>query len=149
VPDDKHILLVEDHQDDVFLMRRALKLAGVTSPLFVVGDGEEAVEYLEGTSRYSDRTAYPLPALMFLDLMLPLKSGHEVLEWTRRNKALESLIIIVLASSEEQCDIARSYQLGANSYLVKPPTTEALLELAAAFNLDWLAHNKSARSNPA
>lgn len=138
----KSILLVEDHADDVFLMKRALKLAGVTSPVFVVGDGEEAVEYLEGTGQFNDRAAYPLPALMFLDLKLPLKSGHEVLEWARRNKALEALTIVVLTTSEEPGDIARSYQLGANSYLVKPPTADEILELAAAFNLSWLGQHK-------
>jgi len=142
VTEAKSILLVEDHADDVFLMKRALKLAGVTSPVFVVGDGEEAVEYLEGTGQFNDRAAYPLPALMFLDLKLPLKSGHEVLEWARRNKALEALTIVVLTTSEEPGDIARSYQLGANSYLVKPPTADEILELAAAFNLSWLGQHK-------
>ena len=124
-----------------FPHERALKLAGVTNPVFVVGDGEEAVEYLEGTGQFSDRAAYPLPALMFLDLKLPLKSGHEVIEWARRNKALESLTIIVLTTSEEPGDIARSYQLG-DSYLLKPPTADEILELAAAFNLSWLGQHK-------
>lgn len=140
--DDKPILLVEDNADDIFLMRRALKVAGVSNPLFIVNDGEEAVDYLAGNGRYGDRTAYPLPALMFLDLQLPLKSGHEVLEWTRRRKGLETLVIIVLTSSEEPGDIARAYQMGANSYLVKPPTANELAEMATAFNLYWFRHNR-------
>src|ERR1043166_8071106 len=136
------LLLVEDNEDDVFLMRRALKGAKVANPLFVAEDGQQAVDYLAGTGKYRDRTVYPLPAVVFLDLKLPLVSGHDVLAWIRRQSELESVIVIVLTSSNEPTDLNRCYSLGANSYLVKPPTPEQLEELAKAFRWYWLEYNQ-------
>jgi CheY-like chemotaxis protein len=135
------ILLVEDNEDDVFLMQRALKGARVINPLFVVEDGQEAVDYLGGAGKFADRETYPLPAIVFLDLKLPLISGHDVLAWVRRQKELESLVVIVLTSSNEASDLSRCYALGANSYLVKPPTPEQLEDLANAFRWYWLEYN--------
>ena len=136
------LLLVEDNEDDVFLMRRALKSAGVANPLHVVEDGQAAVDYLEGAGKYSDRTSHPLPVIVFLDLKLPYKSGTEVLAWIRRQKEFESLIVVVLTSSNEPSDLNTCYRLGANSYLVKPPTPEQLEELAKAFKWYWLEFNR-------
>ena len=136
------LLLVEDNEDDVFLMERALKDAAVINPLFVVQDGQEAIDYLGGVGKYRERTQYPLPAVVFLDLKLPYKSGHEVLAWLRSRKELESLIVVVLTSSNEPTDLRKSYALGANSYLVKPPTPEQLLDLAKAFKWYWLEYNR-------
>ena len=138
------ILLVEDNEDDVFLMKRALKGANVVNPLLVVEDGQEAVDYLGGAGKFADRESYPLPAVVFLDLKLPLISGHDVLAWIRRQYALESLVVIVLTSSNEASDLSRSYALGANSYLVKPPTPEQLEDLAKAFKWYWLEYNQFA-----
>jgi CheY-like chemotaxis protein len=135
------ILLVEDNEDDVFLMKRALKGARVSNPLYVVEDGQQAEDYLAGTGQYADREAYPLPAIVFLDLKLPYISGHDVLAWIRRQKDLESLVVIVLTSSNEASDLSRCYALGANSYLVKPPTPEQLEDLAKAFKWYWLEYN--------
>ena len=136
------LLLVEDNEDDVFLMQRALKGARVTNPLFVVEDGQEAVDYLGGAGKFADRDKYPLPSVVFLDLKLPFLSGHDVLAWIRRQKELESLVVIVLTSSNEASDLSRCYSLGANSYLVKPPTPEQLEELAKAFKWYWLEYNQ-------
>lgn len=136
------LLLVEDNEDDVFLMQRALKGACVTNPLFVVEDGQQAVDYLGGTGKFVDRDEYPLPGVIFLDLKLPFMSGHDVLAWIRRQKQLESLVVIVLTSSNEASDLSRCYSLGANSYLVKPPTPEQLEELAKAFKWYWLEYNQ-------
>ena len=136
------LLLVEDNEDDVFLMQRALKAARVVNPLFVVEDGQEAVDFLGGTGKFADRERYPLPSVVFLDLKLPFLSGHDVLAWIRRQKELESLVVIVLTSSNEASDLSRCYSLGANSYLVKPPTPEQLEELAKAFKWYWLEYNE-------
>ena len=135
------ILLVEDNEDDVFLMKRALKGARVSNDLFVVEDGQAAMDYLSGAGSYGDRDSYPIPAVIFLDLKLPLISGHDVLAWIRRQKELNPVVVIVLTSSNEAWDISRCYALGANSYLVKPPTTEQLEELAKAFKWYWLEYN--------
>ena len=135
------ILLVEDNEDDVFLMKRALKGAHVANPLYVVEDGQAAEDYLSGTGEYADREAYPMPAIVFLDLKLPYISGHDVLAWIRRQKDLEGLVVIVLTSSNEASDLSRCYALGANSYLVKPPTPDQLEDLAKAFKWYWLEYN--------
>ncbi|MGH7870639.1 MAG: response regulator [Candidatus Binatia bacterium] len=136
------LLLVEDNEDDVFLMKRALRDAHVTNPLCVVEDGQEAVDYLGGSGKFADRENYPLPAVVFLYLKLPYISGHDVLAWIRQQKPLESLVVIVLTSSNEASDLSRCYSLGANSYLVKPPTPEQLEDLAKAFKWYWLEHNQ-------
>ncbi len=135
------ILLIEDNEDDVFLMRRALQGARVANPLHVVEDGQEAVDYLGGAGKFADRDMYPLPAVAFLDLKLPYLSGHDVLAWIRKQKELEALVVIVLTSSNEASDLSRCYALGANSYLVKPPTPEQLEDLAKAFKWYWLEYN--------
>jgi CheY-like chemotaxis protein len=136
------LLLVEDNEDDVFLMKRALKSARVVNPLLVVEDGQEALDYLGGAGKFADRDQYPLPAVVFLDLKLPFISGHDVLAWIRRQKEFESMVVIVLTSSNEASDLSRCYALGANSYLVKPPTPEQLDDLAKAFKLYWLEYNQ-------
>jgi CheY-like chemotaxis protein len=135
------LLLVEDNEDDAFLMQRALKQAEIENPLYVVRDGEQAVDYLAGNGGFNDRELYPFPALVFLDLKLPFKSGHEVLAWIRQNAELAELVVVILTSSDEPSDIDRAYKLGANSYLVKPPTLGQLRDLAESFKWYWLKYN--------
>jgi CheY-like chemotaxis protein len=136
------LLLVEDNEDDVFLMKRALKGVRAANPLVVVEDGQEAMDYLGGSGKFADRDTYPMPAVVFLDLKLPLISGYDVLGWIRQQKHFESLVVIVLTSSNEASDLSRCYALGANSYLVKPPTPEQLQDLAKAFKWYWLEYNQ-------
>ena len=140
----KAILLVEDNEDDVFLMKHALTNAGVANPVFVVDSGAQAIDYLSGTGVYRDRGKYPMPVIVFLDLKLPLMSGHEVLAWIRGQRQLEGLVVVVLTSSDEPSDVRRSYSLGANSYLVKPLSVRQLLDLAKAFNWSWLQRTSDA-----
>jgi len=120
------ILLVEDDPNDVFLMKRALKGAAIPNPLRISEDGQQAIDYLAGTDRFADRTAFPVPNLVFLDLKLPYKSGFEVLEWIRTQPSMDSMSVVVLTSSSEEKDIKESYRLGAKSFLVKPPTPAML-----------------------
>lgn len=136
------ILLVEDNEDDAFFMKQALKDADIINPLREVEDGQQAIDYLSGTGQYADRAKFPLPTVVFLDLKLPLKSGHEVLQWIRAQPQFKKLVVIVLTSSSEPVDLNRSYQLGANSFVVKPPTPPELLKLAEAFKLWWLRQNR-------
>ena len=142
MPAESTILLVEDNEDDVFLMKRALSEAGVKNPLEIVQDGQEAIDYLAGQGKFEDRACYRLPTLIFLDLKLPLKSGHDVLSWIRSQKNLDGIVVVVLTSSDEPGDVAKSYKLGANSYLVKPPSSEQLLDMAKAFKWYWLKYNE-------
>lgn len=136
------ILLVEDNEDDAFFMSQALKDAGITNPLKHLEDGQAAIDYLSGTGKFSDREKNPLPMVVFLDLKMPMKSGHDVLAWIRAQPQFEKLVVIVLTSSNEERDLKRAYELGANSYVVKPPTAKQLLELAEAFKLWWLRQNR-------
>jgi CheY-like chemotaxis protein len=145
---DRAILLVEDNDDDIFLMRRALKAARIANPLQVVEDGQQAMEYLAGNGQYADRTQFPFPAVVFLDLKLPMKSGLDVLDWIRKQPQFDNLIVLVLTSSSEPSDLKRAYSLGANSYLVKPPTAEQLLDLAKAFKWYWLEFNRYEGTTP-
>jgi CheY-like chemotaxis protein len=135
------LLLVEDNEHDVFLMKRALKQAEIQNPLYVVGDWEQAIDYLSGNGEFSDRESYPFPALVFLDLKLPLKSGHDVLAWIRHEAGMSELVVVVLTSSDEPSDINRAYKLRANSYLVKPPSLVQLRDLVKSFKWYWLQYN--------
>ncbi len=138
----KLILLVDDNEDDVFLMERAIQAAQISNPIHILEDGRETINYLAGTGKYANRAEFPLPAIVFLDLKLPFKSGHEVLQWIRSQPQLETLVVVVLTSSNEPADIKRCYALGANSYLVKPPTPEQLIDLAKSFKEYWLEFNR-------
>jgi len=123
------LLLVEDNPDDVFLMRRALKKAGLNLPLHVATDGRQAIEYLSGTAQYGDRDRYPLPSMVFLDLKLPYLNGFEVLEWIREHPELSALDVSILTSSPEDRDKETAQRLGVRAYLVKPPTDASLREV--------------------
>jgi len=136
------ILLVEDDPNDVLLIQRAFRKAKLVNPVQIVKDGQEAVDYLAGEGSYADRNAYPWPALMLLDLKLPRKSGFEVLEWLHAQPRLKRLPVVVLTSSAETPDINRDYDLGANSYLVKPVSFDALLDMVKALGLYWLILNQ-------
>jgi CheY-like chemotaxis protein len=135
------LLLVEDNEHDVFLMRRALSQAEIPNPVHVVGDGEEAIDYLAGNGDFNDRARYPFPALVLLDLKLPFRSGHDVLEWIRDEAELNELVVVILTSSDEPEDVNRAYKLGANSYLVKPASLSQLRDLAKSFKWYWLQYN--------
>ncbi len=135
------ILIVEDDPFDVKLIQRAMTKARITNPVRVLGDGEMAIRYLAGISPFPDRNANPIPILVLLDLKLPRKNGFEVLEWLRAQPALKRLPAIVLTSSAESPDINRAYDLGANSYLVKPVGNDALVAMLKSLNVYWLCTN--------
>jgi CheY-like chemotaxis protein len=127
-------LLAEDNEDDVFFMQRAFKDAGLNNPLFVVTNGEEAVEYLAGREAFGDRNKYPLPDMVFLDLKMPGLNGFEVLSWARQEGKL-TMPVAVLTSSPEEIDYQRARQLGADCYLLKPPTVSMLQSCCQQFRL--------------
>jgi len=132
------ILVVEDNEDDAFFIRRVLEQAGIANPVRLVDDGRQAIDYLSGSKLFADRERFPLPMLVFLDLGLPRKSGHQVLGWLRQQPQFAKLIVIVLTSSAAPIDLNRAYRAGANSYMVKPPTSEQLKGIARYLDLGWL-----------
>jgi CheY-like chemotaxis protein len=135
------IVVVDDNADDVTLLRRAFQRAAIANPLHVVGDGEAARQYLAGEGAYADRRQHPLPALLLLDLQLPRRSGFEVLAWLRTQPGLKRLVTVILTSSPRTTDIARAYDLGANSYLVKPSDPNHLFTMVNTLHLYWIAYN--------
>src|ERR1043166_5515933 len=115
----KSILLVEDDENDVFFFKYAMKKESLGNPLQVARDGQEAIDYLEGTGKFANREEFPMPYLIVLDLKLPFVMGLDVLKWIREQPQL-SPIVVVLSSSPENADIEAAYRLGATAYLVKP-----------------------------
>lgn len=104
-----------------------------------MSDGEAAIAYLSGATPYENR---PIPEVVLLDLKLPRKSGHEVLQWIRQQARFRFLPVVVLSSSRERTDVERAYALGANSYLVKSPSFEALIEMVQTLDVYWLLLNE-------
>ncbi|HEV2209189.1 MAG TPA: response regulator [Verrucomicrobiae bacterium] len=142
MPEQALILIVEDNADDILLLRRAFSQAKVLNPIHVAQSGEEAVEYLTGTGRYQNRVEFPLPSLVLLDLKMPGMDGFDVLTWIRQDPNLRSLRVVVLTSSTEMRDVNRAYQLGANSFLVKPVDFERFVEISNALHGYWLWMDK-------
>jgi CheY-like chemotaxis protein len=112
------------------------------NPLRIVRDGDEAIQYLGGRGVFADRSRYPLPSLVLLDLKLPKRSGLEVLEFLRAQPSMKQTPVIVLTSSQESTDIQRAYALGANSYLLKPVGFDGLLEMVKAIGMYWVILNQ-------
>lgn len=129
---DELIVLVEDNEDDVFFMRRALKGAGITSRMQVLTDGQQAADYLTGAGAFANRKQFPLPGVVFLDLKLPYCTGFEVMEAMRKKGTFDEMPIVILTSSPEERDRRQAEEMGAVAYLVKPPTPAVLQELFAA-----------------
>jgi CheY-like chemotaxis protein len=140
----KRVLIAEDDPSDVFLLQRAFAAAEVPATLHVVRDGQEAIDYLEGQDGFSDRSAFPLPDLLLLDLKMPRLNGFDVLGWLREKPGLKRLLVTVLTSSDQPNDINRAYDLGANSYLVKPHGSNDLAELVQRLQRYWLESNRCA-----
>lgn len=136
------ILLAEDNSTDALMVQRAFKKANLLNPIQVVDDGDKAVAYLAGEGPYADRGQHPFPVLLLLDLKLPRRSGLETLEWLRRQEGLKRLPVVVLTSSKESSDINRAYDLGANSYLVKPVNFDPLLDMVKTLGLYWVVLNE-------
>ena len=132
------ILLVDDCPDDALLIRLALARAGITHKLMVVSDGEKALLYLRGDSPFADRTVFPLPKLVLLDLAMPRMGGFDVLEWIRRQPHLSPLPIIVLTGSALIADSKRAYELGASSFVTKPADLTELTLALKKVAQSWL-----------
>ena len=134
------ILLVEDDENDMFFLQRAMKNAGVPNPIQIASDGQQAIDYFQGTGKFADREKFPLPYLVLLDLKLPRVMGLDVLKWIRQQPEVAA-IVIILSSSKEEADVASAYRLGANGYLVKPAEASQLDDMAKSIKDFWLSQN--------
>jgi CheY-like chemotaxis protein len=124
------ILVAEDDEDYVILIKQVFMKAHIPNPIHVVWNGEEAISYLKGSGKYSNRDEYPLPDIFLLDLKMPRINGFEVLKWVRSQPTLSALRILVLTSSDEIRDVNVAYHLGANSFLLKPMDFEYFTKLS-------------------
>ncbi|HBA86630.1 MAG TPA: response regulator [Geobacter sp.] len=135
------IMLVDNDRDHAHFTQLALQRVGVITPVQVARDGEEAIGYLSGQEPYQDRETYPLPILLLLDLNLPRMSGVAFLSWLRRQPLLRRLPVIVLTQPGPTTDLNRAYELGCNSYLIKPTSFNTLLVMMQGLVHYWLSLN--------
>jgi CheY-like chemotaxis protein len=145
VPEAAAFLIVEDNEEDVVLLKRAFEKCGLANPIQVVKNGVEAMAYLAGGGRYRNRAEFPLPKLILLDLKLPGIDGFEVLEWIRKQPEFSSIRVVVLTSSTLMSDVNKAYQLGANSFLVKPTDFDDLVSLTRAIRGYWIWIDQGAK----
>jgi CheY-like chemotaxis protein len=131
------ILMVEDDPNDVLFVKRALKKNGMNNPIITLSDGEEAIAYLMGAEKYSDRNQHPFPEVIILDLKMPRKGGLEVLEWLKEHPEYRVIPTIILTSSKLNEDVVRAYGLGANSYMVKPLVFDDLQRMIKTAHEYW------------
>jgi two-component system response regulator len=136
------ILLVEDNPSDIELAQRAFEKANILNPMVVAEDGQEALDYLFATGSYSGRDKTELPALVLLDLKLPIIDGLAVLKRIRGNELTKRLLVVILTSSKEEQDIASGYDLGVNSYIRKPVDFYQFAEAIKQLGIYWLLLNE-------
>jgi two-component system response regulator len=135
------ILLVEDNPRDAELTIRALKKHNLANKLFHVADGVEALDYLFGRGKYAERNTKDLPKVILLDLKLPRINGLEVLRALKADEHTMSIPIVVVTSSAEDPDVRTAYQLGANSYVIKPVQFDAFIDAMTKLGIYWLMIN--------
>jgi CheY-like chemotaxis protein len=141
-PNSDVFLLVDDDSNDQVLIRRSFQKAPTTTRLVVAKDGDEALSYLSGAGDFSDRARFPLPSVILLDLKLPRRSGLEVLIWVRKHEPVRQVPVIILTSSYQDEDVRSAYDLGANSYLVKPVDLDDLETMMARVAEYWTSLNR-------
>lgn len=131
------ILMADDDEDDCMLVREALAESRLTIELRMVRDGEELMDYLYRHGRYADPQISPRPGLILLDLNMPKKDGREALREIKNDPELRSIPVVVLTTSKAEEDIYRTYNLGANSFIIKPVTFAALVEVMKTIGKYW------------
>ena len=132
------ILYAEDEDNDVFFLQHAFKVAESSYTLSVVTDGQQAIDYLAGEGPFADRKRHPLPALVLLDIMMPRKTGLEVLEWIRQQRQFRLLPVLMLTSSARPEDRDKARELGADDYHLKPSSPLKLVDLVKLLHTSWL-----------
>jgi CheY-like chemotaxis protein len=133
------ILIVDDSHEDKYFLLWALKTLDLNCPIHVLSSGEEAIAYLSSKPPFEDRTRYPIPHLMLLDLKMPRVDGFEVLQWLKTQPALDGLHVVVFSGLSRDSDIAKAKELGAEDYIIKPSDTLDLVEAVREVTFKWLS----------
>lgn len=136
------ILLIEDESADATLLLRGFEKAQVENPIIHLNNGDDALRYLAGKGEYADRNKYPLPALMLLDLKLPGTTGIQLLQWMRVQGEIKRIPVVVLTSDDNPETINAAYDLGANSYLVKPGNPAEIARMVQSIQRYWVKLNE-------
>jgi len=139
---DKNILLIEDHPDEQTLMLQAIRKSNTKYEVMVLSDGAEALDYLMGNGRFSQRDLKLMPSIILLDLNLPKISGFEVLRQIKINPKTKFIPVVILTSSNERNDVEKCYALGVNSYIRKPISFSDFSETINQLNHYWLELNE-------
>lgn len=139
---DVQIVLVEDNQDDAELTMRSLKNSNFVNEIIWLKDGEEAINYLTGKGEFSSRDINIKPRLILLDLKLPKLNGMEVLARIKKDENLDKIPVVVMTSSKENRDLEKCYELGANSYVVKPINFTNFMEMTREISMYWVLINQ-------
>jgi CheY-like chemotaxis protein len=139
MPNLSPVLLAEDNPNDVILVRRAFQENGARHPLHVVGNGQQAIQYLDGAGPFADRAAYPFPVLFLLDLKMPVKDGLEVLHWLHEHPDIpRKLPVVVLSSTELPSETQKAYAMDIQACIVKPLSYNDLREKIRILKDYWL-----------
>ena len=139
------VLLAEDNPDDVFLVRRAFQETSALNPVHAVGNGDEAIQYLAGEGKYGDRAVFPFPALLLLDLKMPVKDGLEVLRWLHEHPEIPSkLPVVVLSSTDLPSEAQMAYARDIQACIVKPMSYSELREKIRILKDYWLDYEAEA-----
>ena len=139
------MVIVEDNPNDAELMVRSLKKNRLANSMIVLEDGEQALDYIFCRSKYADRDSSELPTVIFLDIKLPKIDGLEVLRQVKSNEQTRKIPVIIVTSSKEDPDISTAYNLGANSYVVKPVNFNNFVETINQLGSYWLVVNENLR----
>lgn len=136
------VLLVEDDPRDAEMIVRAIRKQGIVNPVQVVEDGAEALDFVFGQGRFQGRAVSRQPRVVLLDLKLPKVNGLEVLKAIKADERTRNIPVVVVTSSQEDPDIKTAYALGANSYVVKPVSSDAFIQAMSNLGLYWLLVNQ-------
>jgi len=141
------ILLVEDNEADVKITLRAFAKVRLKNNIYVVHDGEEALDFIYHEGKYQDKNKFPKPNLILLDIKLPKLDGFQVLEKLKNDLQYNFIPVIMLTSSKDEEDVARSYRSGAASFIPKPVSYEDFVKVVDGFSVYWYTINKLPNPN--
>ena len=136
------VLIVEDNDEDAELAIRALKKHHLANKVVHLNDGEQALDFIFGRRNYSGRVISQMPKVILLDIKMPKVSGLEVLRAVKSDPVMKVIPVVILTSSEEDPDIKKSYELGANSYIVKPVEFDNFSKTVAELGMYWMVVNR-------
>ncbi|AYB29083.1 response regulator [Chryseolinea soli] len=136
------VLIVEDNDEDAELAIRALRKHRLANNIVHLSDGEQALDFIFGRGKYSDRIISQMPKVILLDIKMPKVSGLQVLQAVKADPQMKVIPVVILTSSEEDPDIKKSYELGANSYIVKPVEFDNFSKTVADLGLYWMVVNR-------